>query len=311
MTVSEIKRKPQAPGNRRVWAWGLGVWGSRLLQFRGTSAILMPWGWACLGAANSSESTLRIDRPPVPHTAVYAPAGVGALFVREGVTLPVWMHGAGHEGGRRAGTENTMHLVGLGAACRLCREGMEDNARRMKEARDELHSLLSQKMPGLRLNGHPGERLPNTLNVSFPPSCPTSHKMIAATVQRVAFSAGSACHSDVVHVSWGALPRPLHLLRRALRPLAMFSRHLRAPCSVPANAVPTLVCLFVCVLRRPDFDTLVPRHVLAAMYVGEAPEAVKERASRACRFSTGRYTTLEQIREAAAAILKAAGGEGA
>ena len=72
---------------------------------------------------------------------------------------------------------------------------------RMKTSRDELHSLLKAEFPTLRLNGHPEERLVNTLNVSFPPECETNHSMIAGCMDSVSFSAGSACHSDVVNVS--------------------------------------------------------------------------------------------------------------
>ena len=73
--------------------------------------------------------------------------------MRRGCTLGKWMHGAGHEAGRRAGTENTMHLVALGEACRQCQEHAQQHESHLKSMRDLLHALLLQKLPGLRLNG--------------------------------------------------------------------------------------------------------------------------------------------------------------
>mmetsp|Transcript_30249 Transcript_30249/g.74352 ORF Transcript_30249/g.74352 Transcript_30249/m.74352 type:complete len:383 (-) Transcript_30249:497-1645(-) len=189
---------------------------------------------------------LGVDMLTVAGHKLYAPAGVGVLYLRTGVSLPVWMHGAGHEAGRRAGTENTMHMVALGTACRLCREGMAAHVEHMRSVRDLLHEELRGAFPDIVLNGNDVARLPNTLNVSFPATCPTSFVLIQATAPTVAFSAGSACHAaDECHIS----------------------------------------------------------HVLAAMGVD------KTRAARACRFSTGRFTSAEHIRIAAAAIIKAAQGK--
>mmetsp|Transcript_24868 Transcript_24868/g.59069 ORF Transcript_24868/g.59069 Transcript_24868/m.59069 type:complete len:386 (+) Transcript_24868:35-1192(+) len=132
---------------------------------------------------------------------LYAPAGVGALFVRKGTVLPRWMHGAGHEGGRRAGTENVMHLVALGTACAVCKEGGSALQEHLKAMRELLHKHLSEAIPDITLNGHPEERLPNTLNISLPTWAPTSHVVLAAVGGQVAASAGSACHADQLHIS--------------------------------------------------------------------------------------------------------------
>ena len=94
-----------------------------------------------------------VDFLTVAGHKLYCPAGVGALFVRRGCTLGKWMHGAGHEAGRRAGTENTMHLVALGEACRQCQEHAQQHESHLKSMRELLHALLLQKLPGLRLNG--------------------------------------------------------------------------------------------------------------------------------------------------------------
>lgn len=98
----------------------------------------------------------------------YAPKGVGALVVRTGVALEPIQYGAGHERGLRPGTENVPHIVALGEAARLARTTLAQDAARMAALRDRLHGLLAAAIPGLQLNGHPTERLPNTLNISFP-----------------------------------------------------------------------------------------------------------------------------------------------
>lgn len=123
---------------------------------------------------------------------MYAPKGVGVLYVRTGVVLEPLIHGAGHEGGRRAGTENVPYMAGLGKACEVAEAIMAEYVPRMRSLRDRLHELLSQRIPGLVLNGHPTERLPNTLNVSFPGV--DGEELLAATPQ-VAASTGSACHA--------------------------------------------------------------------------------------------------------------------
>ena len=124
---------------------------------------------------------------------LYAPKGIGALYVRPGTRLDSLIHGAGHEHGLRAGTENVPYIVGLGAACALAAErlraGAPDQVRRL---RDRLHAALRSAVPGLALNGHAEQRLPNTLNVSFPDQ---DGESLLARTPAVAAATGSACHS--------------------------------------------------------------------------------------------------------------------
>ena len=122
----------------------------------------------------------------------YAPKGVGALYVRTGVALEPIQFGAGHERGLRPGTENVPHIVALGEAARLARTTLAHEAARMTALRDRLHGLLAAAIPGLQLNGHPTERLPNTLNVSFPA---VAGWQVLAAAPSVAASTGSACHA--------------------------------------------------------------------------------------------------------------------
>jgi len=134
----------------------------------------------------------------------YAPKGVGALYVRSGTPLQPIQYGAGHEGGLRPGTENVPHIVALGEAARLARlarEGLEAESARIRSLRDTLHARLTAAIPGLLLNGHASERLPNTLNVSFPGL--NGWQLLAATSD-LAASTGSACHAGQ-HAASGVL----------------------------------------------------------------------------------------------------------
>ena len=130
---------------------------------------------------------------------LYAPKGIGALYVRSGIRLEPLIHGAGQESGRRAGTENVPYMVALGTACRIAREGLEPHAAHMTAMRDRLWSQLSARLgERVRLNGHPRERLPNTLNVSFVGH--TGAELLAALPQ-IAASTGSACHDGRISIS--------------------------------------------------------------------------------------------------------------
>jgi cysteine desulfurase len=140
---------------------------------------------------------LGVDLLSVAGHKLYAPKGVGALYLREGVELEPLVHGAGHESGRRAGTENVLLNVALGAACRLAR--LDPCATRMLELRDRFWQRLRDAFGAdVVLNGHPTERLPNTLNVSFPGY---SGPQILHHLHWVAASTGSACHADSAAMS--------------------------------------------------------------------------------------------------------------
>lgn len=124
----------------------------------------------------------------------YAPKGIGALYVRRERELTPLLHGGGQEGGRRSGTENVPHIVGLGEAARLARERLPEDGPRMQTLRDELYRRLAEGFPGLRLNGPVAERLPNTLNISFPG---LSGRKLLQGIAGLAASVGAACHGEV------------------------------------------------------------------------------------------------------------------
>lgn len=144
-----------------------------------------------VGKIETRVDALGVDLLSLAGHKLYAPKGVGALYARAGTRLEPLLHGAGHEGGRRAGTESALLTTALGAACRLAadRSGMA----RVQALRDRLWSGIEARFgAGVVLNGHPDLRLPNTLNCSF---IGASGGEILAGLEGVAASAGSACHS--------------------------------------------------------------------------------------------------------------------
>jgi cysteine desulfurase len=134
---------------------------------------------------------LGVDLLSVAGHKLYAPKGIGALYVKRGTPLVPFVLGAGHERGLRAGTENVASIVGLGAACEIAGHDLEEIAARVRVLRDALWGRLASGVPGLALHGHPELRLPNTLNVRFPR---VSGNAVLAGAPEVAASTGSACH---------------------------------------------------------------------------------------------------------------------
>ncbi len=151
-----------------------------------------------LGKVPAEVDALGADLLSVAGHKVYAPKGIGALYIRQGVVLEKLMHGADHEQNLRAGTENVLEIVGLGAACELARQNLEKNTSHMKKMRDLLYQGLKDKLPELKLNGHQETRLPNTLSISFPN---IEANTLLDEIEGVAASAGAACHSDSIDVS--------------------------------------------------------------------------------------------------------------
>lgn len=142
---------------------------------------------------------LGVDLLTVAGHKIYAPKGVGALYIRSGVQLVKFIQGAGQEMGRRAGTENVLGIVGLGQACKIINDSLNDCGDHMRRMRDLLYEGLKKELPGILLNGHPVHRLPNTLSISFKNIA--AHQILDIIDAKVAASAGSACHSDRVDVS--------------------------------------------------------------------------------------------------------------
>ena len=150
-----------------------------------------------VGKIPTNVDALGVDLLTIAGHKLYAPKGVGALYVRRGVTLEPLIHGADHESGRRAGTESALLAVGLGTACALAQD-LEPMAR-VRALRERFWQALQRRLGDrVALNGHPQHRLPNTLNISF------VGQVGAEILQRldgVAASTGSACHAGRIELS--------------------------------------------------------------------------------------------------------------
>lgn len=158
---------------------------------------------------------LGVDLLSIAGHKLYGPKGAGALYVRAGIPLEPLIHGAGHESGRRAGTESALLTVGLGAACELAQAWIGRQS--IEQLRDLFWRRLREEFDGkVVLNGHPTYRLPNTLNVSFPGQVGAE---ILQKLDGVAASTGSACHSGSIELSpvLKAMRTPPHTGMGAIR----------------------------------------------------------------------------------------------
>ncbi len=151
------------------------------------------------GKIPTGVQELGVDLLTIAGHKLYAPKGVGALYVRDGFTLDAIMQGAGQEHGRRPGTENVLEIVGLGKACEVARRDLAENMARMRESRDELERGIRKRITDVRVNGHAERRLHNTLSVSF--RGVNANELLAAIEPYIAASAGAACHSGEVRIS--------------------------------------------------------------------------------------------------------------
>ena len=150
-----------------------------------------------VGKISTEVDELGVDLLSVAGHKLYAPKGIGALYIREGTRIEPFIHGAGHEGGRRGGTENVLLSVALGVACDISRglPGMPQ----VRKLRDLFWEGLKEKFgERITLNGHPTDRLPNTLNINFTGRIGAE---ILAGLPGIAASTGSACHAGAVTLS--------------------------------------------------------------------------------------------------------------
>jgi len=142
---------------------------------------------------------LDVDLLSVAGHKMYAPKGIGALYVRRGTPLEPLLHGAGHEGGLRAGTENVPHIVALGHAATLAGKHLAEAAKRLTALRDRLQQRLCEGIgDDLAVNAADAERLPNTLSVNFPN---VSGSAMLRRIPELCVSTGAACHSGSENLS--------------------------------------------------------------------------------------------------------------
>lgn len=162
-----------------------------------------------VGKILSDVKELGVDLLSIAGHKIYAPKGIGALYIRSPLQPEKFCHGAGQEMERRAGTENVLEIVGLGKACDVAAQNLQTNMAQMQQLRDRLYKGLTDSVGDFRLNGHPLNRLPNTLSLSFKGL--EANRFLEEIGSEVAASAGAACHSDSVSVS--------HVLRAMNVPL--------------------------------------------------------------------------------------------
>lgn len=147
-----------------------------------------------MGKIDIDMESLNVDLASFAGHKVYAPKGVGVLYVREGLEIDNLIHGGHQEGGRRAGTENVIGAVVFGKACEVIARDMFDENKRIEGLRQRLLDGILEKIDHVRFNGHPTRRLPNTLNLSFE-FAEAESLLIALDLNGIAVSSGSACSS--------------------------------------------------------------------------------------------------------------------
>jgi cysteine desulfurase len=153
-----------------------------------------------VGKIRVRVADLGVDLLSIAGHKLYAPKGVGALYVKNGTPLTPVLRGAGQEAGRRPGTENTPYIVGLGEACRLVITELQELTPRYAQLRDRLEQALVAAFATeqVRVNGDLGARLPNTLNISFRG---VEGDALLTAIPEIAASTGAACHADAVSIS--------------------------------------------------------------------------------------------------------------
>lgn len=148
----------------------------------------------------------------------YGPKGVGALYVRKGIRLVPILHGGGQERNRRAGTENIPGIVGLGKAAEIAARELGSQCVSIQKLRDRLLKGIQERVPDVKLNGHPVKRLPQNVHFSFA-RVDGSSLLMSLDLQGIAASAGSACSSGALH--------PSHVLLAIGLPIDLASASLR------------------------------------------------------------------------------------
>ncbi len=151
-----------------------------------------------VGKIETKVRDLGVDLLTIAGHKIYAPKGVGALYIRKGLKIEPFMHGGGQEMGLRSGTENVILNVGLGKACELILDNLYDDIPRLRHLRDRLHKQILSAIPEVVLNGHPENRLPNTLNLSFPGMI---GEEILSHIPEICASTGAACHDRSLKLS--------------------------------------------------------------------------------------------------------------
>ena len=164
-------------------------------------------------------AAMQIDLLALTGHKMYGPKGCGAIYVRKQTKIEPLIVGGGQERGMRSGTLNVPGIVGLGAACEICRTGMVEEGARLARLRDRLLTGLTGQLPGVTVNGSLERRLPHNLHVSF---ADVDGESLLIGISDIAVSSGSACSSasgtasHVLHAIMGGNPVPSASIRFGL-----------------------------------------------------------------------------------------------
>lgn len=155
-----------------------------------------------LGSVPIDVKEMNIDLLSISSHKIYGPKGIGALYIKKGIKLDNFVHGGAQESKKRAGTENTVGVIGFGEACSLVTEDLENRIAETIKLRDYFIESVFKQIPNVRLNGHPTKRLPGNVNLSFE-FIEGESLLLSLDLKGISASSGSACTSgslDPSHV---------------------------------------------------------------------------------------------------------------
>jgi cysteine desulfurase len=171
-----------------------------------------------VGHIPAKVDDLGVDLLAISAHKLYGPKGIGVLYVRKGTRIVSFLHGGGQERGLRASTENVPGIVGLGKAAEIAQAEMDAESKLVTRLRDKLIKGLLERIPQVRLNGHPTKRLPNNVNISVA-SVEGESLAVSLDLEGIAVSTGSACSSEAMEPSHvlTAMGVPVELARGSVR----------------------------------------------------------------------------------------------
>ena len=152
-----------------------------------------------IGKLETDVQALGVDLLTIAGHKLYAPKGIGALYVKDGVDIENLMFGAGQEKGVRPGTENVAYIAALGKACEISANNFDKNYQHMYDMREKLLEGLLLNIKNIRVNTDLSNSLPNTLSIAF--DNVDAHKLTTLISNEVLISTGSACHSGITEIS--------------------------------------------------------------------------------------------------------------
>jgi cysteine desulfurase len=153
-----------------------------------------------VGKIEADVTKLGVDLLTIAGHKLYAPKGIGALYIKQGVKIENLIHGASQEKGRRPGTENVIHIVGLGKACEIAKRDFNQNSQNMVSMRDSLLNGLKTNLgEQVKVNVNLQNCLPNTLSIAFDKV--EAHTLASVISKDIFISTGSACHANSIEIS--------------------------------------------------------------------------------------------------------------